>query len=158
MLFKLDGTQKDNFYDRLFNIVRKLGEQEILVIAGHLNGHVGVNAEKEFEEHRGYGYGEGILEFCAAMTRTVRKTIFKKTASHLIIHESVPAKSKVDVVRGNQRKFLNDIKVSPSEKCITQYKPLLCDFKIRKIKNTIKFVPRKKIWKLHEDNVKSDFS
>ena len=153
MSFKLDGTQKDNFYNRLVNIVRKLGEQEIVVIARHLNGHVGGNTEEEFKEHRGYGYGERILEFCAAVTRTVRKTIFKKTESHLTIHESV------DLVRGDQRKFLNDIKVSPSEKCITQYKPLLCDFKVRKIKNTrIKFVSRKKIWKLHEDNVKSDFS
>ena len=46
------------------------------------------------------------------------------------------------------------VKVLPSEEC----KPLLCDFKTRKVKDTmIKFVPRRKIWKLHEENVKSDF-
>ena len=68
-----------------------------------------------------------------------------KSLSHL--------KTQVDycLVRRNQRKFA---KVLPSEEC----KPLLCDFKTRKVKDTmIKFVPRRKIWKLHKENVKSDF-
>ena len=62
------------------------------------------------------------------------------------------------LVRRNQRKFSKDIKVLSSEECITQHKTLLYDFKTRKVKDTrIKFVPRRKIWKLHKDNIKSDF-
>ena len=50
------------------------------------------------------------------------------------------------------------LKVLPSQKSITQHKPLVCDFKIRKVKDTrIKFVPRRKIWEIHEGNAKSDF-
>ena len=53
------------------------------------------------------------------------------------------------------RKFLKDIQVLPSEKCITQYQPLIFDFKMRKVKDIrTKFLPRKKIFKLHEDSVK----
>ena len=43
------------------------------------------------------------------------------------------------------------------EEYITWHKPLVCDFKIRKVKDTRrKSAPRRKIWKAHEDNVKSD--
>ena len=50
--------------------------------------------------------------------------------------------------------FKRYVKILPSEEC----KSLLCDFKTRKVKDTmIKFVPRRETWKLHKDNVKSDF-
>ena len=50
------------------------------------------------------------------------------------------------------------MKVLPSEECTTHRKALVCDIKIRKVKDTRrKFLPRRKIWKLHEDSVKSDF-
>ena len=44
------------------------------------------------------------------------------------------------------------------EEYITQHKPLVCSFKIRKIKNRRNFEPSRKIWKLHEDSVKGNFS
>ena len=62
------------------------------------------------------------------------------------------SKTQVDywLLRRHQRKFSKDIKVLPSEECITQHKSFLCDFKTRKVKDTrIKFVPRRKIWKLY---------
>ena len=45
------------------------------------------------------------------------------------------------------------------EEYITQHKPLVCSFKIRKMKNIRRnFEPSRKIWKLHEDSVKGNFS
>ena len=35
----LDDSQKDNFYDSLISVVRKIGEKWILVIAGNFNGY-----------------------------------------------------------------------------------------------------------------------
>ena len=53
---------------------------------------------------------------------------------------------------------MKNIKISPRKECITQHKILVCDFKIRKVKDSKRrFVFRRKIWKLHEDNVHSDF-
>ena len=89
-----------------------------------------------------------ILEFCAVMNMTVRNTLFKKRVSHLVTYESGISKTWTDysLVRRNQRKFLEDIKVLPGEECITQYNPLVRDFKIRKAKGTRrKFAPRRKI-------------
>ena len=44
--YDLYESQEENFYDSLVNVVRKIGEKEIIVIAGGLNGHVGNNAEE----------------------------------------------------------------------------------------------------------------
>ena len=95
------------------------------------------------------------------MNMTVGNTLFKMRVSHLVTYEPGPYKRNVDhcLVKRKQRKFLKDIKVLPSEECITQRKPLVYDLKIIKVKDTRKmFVPRIKIWKLHEDSVNSDFS
>ena len=40
-----DNSLKDNFYDILGNVVRKLGKTEIAVMAGDFNRLVGSNAE-----------------------------------------------------------------------------------------------------------------
>lgn len=40
-----DNSLKDNFYDILGNVVRKLGKKKIAVMAGDFNGLVGSNAE-----------------------------------------------------------------------------------------------------------------
>ena len=46
-----------------------------------------------------------------------------------------------------------------SKECFTQDKLLVCDFKIWKVNDTMnKFVPMRKIWKLHENGIKSDFT
>lgn len=40
-----------------------------------------------------------------------------------------------------------------------QHERIMCDFKIKKVKETkIKFASRIKIYKLHEESVRSDFS
>ena len=51
---------------------------------------------------------------------------------------------------------MKEIKILASEECIIQHKPLVYDFKIRKVKDTRRnVVSRRKIWKY---SVKSDFS
>ena len=151
----LDDSQKNYLRDSLINIVRNLGEKEIVVITGDFNGQVGSNPENYEGQHGGYGF-----KFCVAMSMTVGNKLFKKRASHLATHESGPSKTQVKycLVRRNQKQFLKDTKVLHCEECITQHKPLVCDFKIRKVKDTRrKSVLTRKTWKLHEDNVKSDF-
>ena len=90
---------------------------------------------------------------------TVENTLFKKRLSYLVTHESGQSKIQVYcLLSTNRRKFLKDIIVLLSEECITQHKPLVCDFKIRKVKDTRRnSVHRRKIWKLHDDSFKSDF-
>ena len=53
----LDDSQRDNFYENLNSIVRKLEKKEIVVIAGDCNGYFGSNGEDCKDQHRGYGCG-----------------------------------------------------------------------------------------------------
>ena len=63
----LDDCQKDDFYDSLINIVRKIRERETAAIAGEFDGQVESNPENYKEQQGGYGVrnreGERILEF-----------------------------------------------------------------------------------------------
>ena len=63
---------------------------------------------------------ERIFGFCAALNLAVGNTLFKKAASHVISYESRASNTQVKycLVRRNQRKFLEDIKILPSEKCV----------------------------------------
>ena len=93
------------------------------------------------------------------MNMAVGNTLFKKRASHLVTYETGPSKTQVDyfLVRSNQ-KLLKDKKVLPSDDYLSQPKPLVCEFKIRKVKDPRrKFVPRRMIWKLHIGSLKNNF-
>ena len=80
----------DDFHDSLINVVRKLGEKEILVIACGFHGHVGSDPENYEDQHGGYGYWarntkrERIFEFSVTMNMTVGNTLFKKSAKTLV--------------------------------------------------------------------------
>ena len=68
----LDNVVKDKFYDQLQDTVRKVNDNETLVICGDLNGHIGRNANGYEGVHGGRGYrlsnkeGEHIPEFAVA--------------------------------------------------------------------------------------------
>lgn len=55
-------AKNDDFYNSLINVVKKLGEKEIVVIAGYFNGRVESNLEcyeimiTELETRKGNGF------------------------------------------------------------------------------------------------------
>ncbi|KAK3893379.1 hypothetical protein Pcinc_002812 [Petrolisthes cinctipes] len=162
----LSEEAKDWFYDRLIAVASKVSEKEVLAVAGDFNGHVGKTSDGFEEVHEGNGYGERntegerILEFGFAMDMLVANTVFKKRESHLVTYESGTAKTQVDylLVRKKDRKLLSDVKVIPSEEIVTQHKPVVCDFKVKKVCQVKrKFIPRRKIWRLNEEQVKREF-
>ncbi|KAK3856635.1 hypothetical protein Pcinc_037055 [Petrolisthes cinctipes] len=162
----LSEEAKDGFYDRLIAVASEVSEKEVLAVAGDFNGHVGKTSDGFEEVHGGNGYGERntegerILEFGFAMDMLVANTVFKKRESHLVTYESGTAKTQVDylLVRKKDRKLLSDVKVIPSEEIVTQHKPVVCDFKVKKVCQVKrKFIPRRKIWRLNEEQVKREF-
>ena len=100
--------------------------------------------KKTEDQYGEYGLGvknkeEGqILEFYTAINMRVGKILFHKRKSHPVTYESGPSKMQVEycLVRRDQRKFVKDMKALPSERCITQHKQVLCNFKIRKVNDT----------------------
>ena len=50
------------------------------------------------------------------------------------------------LVKKKDRKYLQDVKVIPGEEFVTQHKPVICDFRIKKVyKVKRKYTPRRKV-------------
>ena len=68
----LSAEEKDEFYEQMINLVYSVPDEEMLLIGGDLNGHVGENTVGFEDVHGGHGYGNQnpdgvrILDFCLA--------------------------------------------------------------------------------------------
>ena len=150
--FDLDENQRDDILDCVKVVAGSFRERLVNVIIGDFKGHVEVSADYENQQGgNGVGVrnkeGERILEFYAAIYMTVRNTLFKKRKiPPSLIVGLTETQLNYCFIKGDQRKFVKNKKVLPTERYITQRKRLVCDLKIRKVKETKrKFVPRRKI-------------
>ena len=142
-------------------------DEEIVVIGGDLNRHVGKNCDRYDGVHGGYGYGvtnvegEKILEFADAWEMVVVNTLFKKDKNKLITYRSGTADTTVDhvLVRRRDRGKVKDAKVIPDEEVTSQHRLLVMDMKIEGVVKKRKEKPkmRMRLWKLKDDKVRTTF-
>lgn len=152
--------EKEEFYIQLGNVLKDIGENELLIVCGDLNGHVGAEADGFEGVHGGKGFGvrnvegEMLLEFADAMGLTVCNTWFTKTDSQKVTYESGGCKTQVDyvLIRKGERKVVSNVKVVQSEACIPQHKLVICDMNLmnRVEKKREVFVSKCKVWKLKD--------
>ncbi|XP_065318916.1 uncharacterized protein LOC135926911 [Gordionus sp. m RMFG-2023] len=94
--------EKDIFWDSLLGMISRLANEEGIILAGDLNGHLGASNEGYEGVHVGFSYGmrnlegERILEFSDAMDMIVCNTMFKKESEKLVTYKSGSTKSAVD--------------------------------------------------------------
>ena len=159
-------TEKDRFYDQLLDTVMAVPDNEVLIILGDWNGHVGAAADGYEDAHGGHGFGERnpegvrILQFALANNLTVGNTQFIKRDTHLITYTSGDHRTQVDYIlyRKNFRKAVTNVKVIPGEECAPQHHLLVCDFTVSAPpKAKRKFTPRQRTWKLLDPVVASEF-
>ena len=162
----LSDVEKDKFYEDLISLVSKVGENDMLVIGGDFNGHVGKEANGYQGIHGGFGYGarnvegERILEMGAALDMVVCNTFFKKQDSRLITYTSGPSKTQIDyiLVRNTDKKFVKDVKVLAGEEVAQQHHLLVCSLVVHIGKEAKKsFTPKRKVWKLKDNITKTEF-
>ena len=86
----LSESKKDTFFFNLLSCFSIVPTEEMLLVCGDLNGHVGKTSGSFEDLHGGYGYGvrnpEGtrILEVCAAADLVITNTYFTKCDSQLL--------------------------------------------------------------------------
>ena len=166
----LDNDQKDSFYNELRETVAKMDVQELVIIAGDLNGHVGEESDGYEGVHGGRGYGtrnrEGkrILEFGSDMDMVVTNTMFQKRPSRLITYisgdENNRTRTQIDYILIGRKNFklVKDVKVIAGEEVAKQHNLVIGDLQIRRPKQAKKvYVPRRKTWKLKNKHIRSDF-
>lgn len=162
----LSDTEKDTFYEELISLISKISDDELIIIGGDLNGHVGKVANGYEEVHGGYGYGirniegERILEMGSALDMVVCNTLFKKRESRLVTYKSGLSKTQIDyiMVRSCDKKIVRDVKVIFGEEVAQQHQLLVCDLEVGLVRGVKKpFVPKRKVWKLRDGASRLDF-
>jgi len=101
-------------------------ENEMLVLAGDMNGHVGSSNVGYDGMRGGYGYGarnadgSRILEFADGLSIIICKTLFMKQESKLVTYVAGSVKSMVEYinVRLGYKAKVHKIRVIPNEECV----------------------------------------
>uniref|UniRef100_UPI00358FD06E craniofacial development protein 2-like n=1 Tax=Myxine glutinosa TaxID=7769 RepID=UPI00358FD06E len=109
--------EKDKFWCAMENVK----DEEVVVVGGDLNGHVGRSMDSFDGVHGGYGYGvrngegERILEFADGADLLICNTQFQKEDNKLVTYTSGGSTTTVDylMVRRRDRGHLRDTKVIP---------------------------------------------
>ena len=108
--------EKDTFYERVFSVFASAAEEEMLVLGGDFNGHVGEHSAGFTAVHGGSGYsirnqdGLHILDFCVANKLAITNSFFRKNKSRLITFSSGGNHTQIDfiLVRRAQLKNIKD--------------------------------------------------
>ena len=126
----------------VFVFVSCIPQNEMVVFAGDMNGHVGSSNVGYEGTHGGFGYGSRnadgsrILEFADGLNLVICNTLFTKQEAKLVTYVAGPVKSTVDfiMVRQEDKAKIHNVKVITSEECVPKHKLLVKDmwFKAQK--------------------------
>ena len=156
--------EKDSFWDELFEHVSAVPTQNILIVGGDLNGHVGDKVDGYEGVHGGYGFGtrneegERILDFAVALEMVVVNTWFTKAGKNLVTYSSADCKTTVDylLIRRKDRSFAQNVKVIPVHGHL--HRIAIASLRVEgMVKRKSKFVPKLKVWRLKNETVKEEF-
>jgi len=123
------------FWNELFHLVNCIPHNEMVVLAGDMNGHVGNSNVGYDGTHDGFGYGvrnavsSRILEFADGIHLVICNTLFMKKKSKLVTCVAGSVKSMVDyiIVLQRDRAKVRHIKVIANEECMPKHKLLVMD-------------------------------
>ncbi|XP_065315168.1 uncharacterized protein LOC135924046 [Gordionus sp. m RMFG-2023] len=136
--------EKDDFRAILDEAVMEIPKDDLIILDGDLNAHVGKARNSYKRHHGGFGYGERkdegeyVLKFAQAFDLALNNTYFRKKESHLITYESGARKTQIDYMLISRRRLKDviDCKVIPVEDIAAQYHG---------------FTPYKELWWWNED-------
>jgi len=158
--------EKENFSNEVFDLVSCIPQNEIVVLAGDMNGHVRSNSVGYDGTHGSYGFGDRnadgcrILEFADGLNLVICNTLFIKQESKLVTYVVGSAKSTVDYImlrQGDKVKVCN-VKVVPNEEYVPKHKVLVMDMRFNTIKSRHKkFKSTVRVWKLKEERTCEEY-
>jgi len=100
--------EKESFWNEVFHLVSCIPQNEMVVFAGVMNGHIGSSSVGYDGTHGGFGYGcrnaDGprILEFADGLNLVICNTLFTKQEAKLVTYVAGPVKSTVDYIMVRQ--------------------------------------------------------
>jgi len=158
--------EKETFWNEMFHLVSCIPQNEMIVLAGVMNGHVGSSNAGNDGTHGGFEYGDRkadgsrILELADGPYLVICNTLFMKQESQLVTYAAHPVKSTNDyiIVQQEDKAKVRNVKVIPNEECVPKHTLLVMDmqFKTRK-RWRKKFEPRVHVWKLKEEKTCEEY-
>ena len=161
-----EEVDKEKFWIKLMMEMDRIPKDEMVILAGDLNGHVGRSCSGYEEVHGGFGFGdrneEGnrILEAAVALELMICNTWFKKERTKLISYAAGGVESTVDYVllRQRDRCMVRDAKIICGEECVPKHQLLVVDLLIKdKERKKARFVPKLKVWLLKDVKFREQF-
>jgi len=143
--------EKESFWNEVFHLVSCIPQNEMVVLPGDMNGHVGSSNVGNDGTHGGFGYGDRnadgsrILEFADGLNLVICNTLFMKQQSQMVTYAAGPVKSTVDyiIVRQENKAKVRNFKVTPNEERVPKHKLLVMDMWFNTTKRwCMKFEPR----------------
>jgi len=131
--------EKERYWNEVFHLVSCVPQNEMVVFAGDMNGHIGSSNVSYDGTRVGFGYGSRnadgsrILEFADGLNLVICNTLFTKQEAKLVTYVAGPVKSTVDYIRVREEvraKFRN-VKVISSEECVPKHKLLVMDMRLK---------------------------
>ena len=164
----LKMPEKVEFYDSLDSVISGVGDEEMVILCGDFNCHVGEHADGFEGVHGGKGFGkrneegEMLLEFACSRDMIIANTWFDKEDSKKVSYESGGCKTVVDyiLIRKIDRAKITDVKIIGSEPCILQHKLMVCKLHVKKQsrKRRVEFTSKCRVWKLKDSGMQADFN
>jgi len=158
--------EKEIFWNELFHLMSCIPQNEMVVLAGDMNGYVGSNNVGYDGMHSGYRFGarnadgSRILEFANGLNLVICNTLFMKQESKLVTYIAGSAKSTVNyiMVRRGDKVKVRSVKVIPNKKCVPKHTLLVMDMRFNTTKRRHKkFEPRVRVWKFKKEQTFEEY-
>ena len=153
--------EKETFWEHMDSEMQAVARSERVVVAGDLNGHVGIDRTGYNNVHGGHGLdvdnedGIQVLDFATAYEMRIINTFY-----HLVTYNSGGRESQIDYnrLRTEYAKECTNCKVLPQEAVTTQHRVVVAELEV-KATSQRRAEGRKQIrwWKLKDEKVKGNF-
>ncbi len=165
----LSAEEKEKFYEDLSELCTQKEEEEVLVVCGDFNGHIGRDGGRWRGVHRGEGYGtrneegERLLDWATDNSIVIANSTFKKRNSHKITYSSGGRNTQIDYIGVEKEKAgrVLDCKVIPNAAVASQHLLLVMDYRVKRSKERKTKETKEKVikwWDMKKDRKSIDFA
>ena len=129
----VSARQNEIVWEHMDSEMQGVTRSERMVVAGDLNGHVGIDRAGYNNVHGGHGLdvvneeGIQVLDFATAYEMRIMNTFYLKRRNHLVTYNSGGKGNQIDYImlRNEYAKECTNCKVLPQEAVTTQHRVLV---------------------------------
>ncbi|XP_063599488.1 uncharacterized protein LOC134775808 [Penaeus indicus] len=160
------GCHREDFWEKLADLVQLIPREERLIIGADFNGHIGEGNGGDERVMGKFGYGtrnvedQDIVDLAHRMEMAVINTFYNKRELHKITYTSGGRQTQIDYIMGRRTHLreARDCKVVPGESVAKQHHVVISRWKWRCGRGQqLRIEPKIRWWKLGEEEPSTKF-